>query len=463
MRSLALLLSAAAFAHARPSTLDRFPLDSPPPQLVLNPSIPSHDSALQTLTHAAHPRHRLRLRQPQGLCDDVEQFSGYIDTDRGHHAFFWAFESRNDPANDPVVLCWNNNATVIFLDQPIGVGFSYRDKHAPKIWTSEAAAEDVYAFLHIWFETFSDKFGNAPLHIAGESYAGRYIPVFADYILKHNAKASASGQRPIPLRSVLIGNGFTNPLVQYGSYIPAVCTDELGGPWVGESGCRKMKEAWPVCERLVEKCWANPTDTALCISAYRFCESSMTDPYAKTGRSMYNFHKYGEYDEDEWIAKWLNQPRVRHELGVDPDKHGRGPGRFEGCSDGVFSRFEDSGDDVKPSFQQVANILDAGVDVLLYVGALDMICNILGVQSWSLDPSFAWSNASSFRNETLKPWFASEEAARSGKGWAGAYRQSGGLAFAGVDGAGHFVPYDKPKEALALFNRWIWERKVGFS
>lgn len=176
---------------------------------------------------------------------------------------------------------------------------------------------------------------------------------------------------------------------------------------------------------------------------------------------------------------------IRSQLGVDPHIK-----KYSGCSDGIFKRFEDSNDvcvssslpflfplrrlriksdplrtrSVKPSFQQVANILDAGVSVLLYVGKKDfsalpplpslpltlltdtpppnhVVCDILGVEAWTLDPSFDWSDAAAFREEKLRPWYAAEEVEEKGDGRerAGEYRQVGSLAFAGVEGAGHFV------------------------
>jgi hypothetical protein len=70
---------------------------------------------------------------------------------------------------------WNNNASVIFLDQPINVGYSYGDE---SVTDTVAAGKDVYALLVLFFKQFPE-YKDLPFHIAGESYAGHYIPVFA--------------------------------------------------------------------------------------------------------------------------------------------------------------------------------------------------------------------------------------------------------------------------------------------
>lgn len=54
----------------------------------------------------------LRYKEPgkDGVCETtpgVNSYSGYIDIAPDLHTFFWFFESRNDPANDPVTL-WLN-------------------------------------------------------------------------------------------------------------------------------------------------------------------------------------------------------------------------------------------------------------------------------------------------------------------------------------------------------------------
>lgn len=64
--------------------------------------------------HHSHPallHHKVRLREPRGLCDPaVKSWAGYLDVAESadgqpsRHFFSWIFESRSDPKNDPVVL-----------------------------------------------------------------------------------------------------------------------------------------------------------------------------------------------------------------------------------------------------------------------------------------------------------------------------------------------------------------------
>ena len=60
---------------------------------------------------------------------------------------------------------WNSNSSVIFLDQPVNVGYSYSDSSTK---STAAAAEDVYAFLTMFFAKFPE-YGTQDFHIAGES------------------------------------------------------------------------------------------------------------------------------------------------------------------------------------------------------------------------------------------------------------------------------------------------------
>ena len=66
----------------------------------------------------------------------------------------------------------------------------------------------------------------AETKILPESYGGHYGPVFNEYIESQNAKA-IPGAHNISLKTVLIGNGWYNPLIQVSSFRGYFKDDDL--------------------------------------------------------------------------------------------------------------------------------------------------------------------------------------------------------------------------------------------
>lgn len=64
--------------------------------------------------------------------------------------------------------------------------------------------------------------------MTGESYAGHYIPAIANAIAESNglveAQNALEGVVHVNMVSIAIGNGLTDPLVQYEFYPDMVCT-----------------------------------------------------------------------------------------------------------------------------------------------------------------------------------------------------------------------------------------------
>ncbi len=401
-------------------------------------------------------------------CDETDTLVGF-------------FESRNDPKNDPVVLwinggpgcssltglflelgpasvdenlkivqnpySWNSNASVIFLDQPVNTGFSYSGS---SVSNTIAAGKDVFALLTLFFTQFPE-YSHQDFHIAGESYAGHYIPVFASQIL-------AVKKRNINLKSVLIGNGLTDGLTQYDYYRPMACG---GGGWpavVDESACKSMDNALPRCKSLIEGCYSSGSIWS-CVPATIYCNNAIIGPYQRTGQNPYDVRKKctsGDslcYEQLNWITKYLNQPHVIEALGAETDG-------YDSCNFDVNRNFLFAGDWMQPFHRLVPGILEQ-IPVLVYAGDADFICNWLGNRAWT--ESLEWPGQKAFRSVPLDDLSLTADyspALRQGTK-IGQVKSSGNFTFMRLHAGGHMVPLDQPEASLEFFNRWIGGEWMG--
>ncbi|CAG8707057.1 3047_t:CDS:2, partial [Scutellospora calospora] len=183
-----------------------------------------------------------------------------------------------------------------------------------------AAATDVYAFLQIFFQEFP-KFAHLDFHIAGESYAGHYIPAIAAEINNNNKGTSSwilanqpKDLKNINLESILIGNGLVDPLVQYKYYADMGCKSSYG-PVLEESTCQRMRDAYPQCASMIQRCY-DSSNALSCLPASMYCNREMIQPYQQTGKNVYDVRKDCEggnlcYPILQAIEKYSNRDDVK--------------------------------------------------------------------------------------------------------------------------------------------------------
>ncbi|KAI0736660.1 peptidase S10 serine carboxypeptidase [Fomitopsis betulina] len=450
------------------------------------------EGAFTQLTHTSLAGYDMRVKKT-AFCDpSVNVYTGYLDVDYGaKHLFFYFFESRRSPILDDVMMwinggpgcsssmgllmelgpcqidmegvspngttwnpySWSAEANIFFLDQPVGVGFSYAE-YGETVETTEEAARNVHAFITIFFETFTE-FSGRPLHLAGESYAGKYLPVFASYIHDQNRIMNAAGRDVINLQSVLIGNGITDISTLYpGRYEIECGTAALDVPFQTVNTCVRMKMALPRCQKAMHDNCIDQFDVIGCNAAVNFCDSELSTGLWASGRNPYDISKASVtqpckgtlcYPENTAIASLLNNPSTRTLLGVTS------PHNFTACSAAVSAGFRTHLDKWgMPAEAHVAGLLARGVRVLLYAGTFDWQCNWVANRMWV--DKLAWGRAGEWGRGEWREW---EVAGRA----AGETKTAGPLTFATVRGAGHmigvflFVPHDKPAEAQAMVSR----------
>ncbi|EPS43150.1 hypothetical protein H072_2921 [Dactylellina haptotyla CBS 200.50] len=405
--------------------------------------------------------------------DNVKQFSGYLDnnaTDK--HLFYWFFESRNDPKNDPVILwlsggpgvdsitrvfsnmgpgrftmdgklgpnptAWNSNASIIFLDQPVNTGFSYSESQTV---STIAAGKDVYALLTLFFEQHPE-YRKQHFHITGASYAGHWVPGFAYEILSHP-------HRNINLKSISIGNGLTDPKTQFKAMQPMACGGGEVDAVLSPALCDKMKEDSKRCQTMIERCYET-TQKKACRDATLFCEGKLLGTVKTNKWSIYDLrHRKGDpsnHPEGKYVQKFLKNSDVLATLGVERF-HAYRPSSTE-----VMRAFVGAGDKMLPYQKFIPEILKK-IPIMVYAGDKDYICNWLGVRDWT--EQLEWSGKEEYNRVGLKAWKLRGKEV-------GKMKNAGNLSFVRVYDAGHSVPNDQPEAALDMMNsylKWVQEER----
>ncbi|KDO33082.1 hypothetical protein SPRG_01896 [Saprolegnia parasitica CBS 223.65] len=413
------------------------------------------------------------------FCDSTKQLSGYfkIDGSKSKNYFYWFFESRDAPKDDPVIIwltggpgcssmlallgengpcsvnddlslkrnpySWNAKANIMWIDQPAGVGFSYGDKS--EYDTDETmVGNDMYHFLQAFFAAHPEYASNA-FYVFGESYAGHYVPAVAHRIYSGNKEGSSP---KINLKGIGIGNGLTSPEVQYQYYPEMAYHNTYGVKAVPEAVYKTMKAAVPKCTQLIELC--QKTKVA-CLVAQVFCNAALVSPYQLSGLNVYDIREKCAhfpmcYDFGA-IEKFLNLPSTRQALHVSEKS-----AKWASCNMEVHAGF--SYDWMRNFDQLVTPMVEDHIDVLVYAGDADFIVNWMGCKAWTV--ALDWKYKTQFAGQEDVDWVVDGQKA-------GKVRSVQGLTFLQVFNAGHMVPMNQPANSLAMLDEFIKDGKPTFA
>lgn len=345
-------------------------------------------------------RINLNIEGDAGIStEELGQYAGYFKLARTHAAnmFYFFFESRGNKTDDPVVLwmtggpgCaselalfyengpfkitdnltlvwndfgWDKVSSIIFVDQPVGTGFSYSTDIRDIRHDEEGVGEDMYDFFQAFFAAHPE-YAKNKFFVTGESYAGHYVPAVAGRL--HKALKNKEGV-PINLKGFAIGNGLTQPDIQYEAYADYALDMNL----ITEDDYNKMSKLYPACAASIKLC--GPKGTIGCLAAYLVCQSIFNSILAVAGNiNYYDVRKECQgslcYDFSN-LDNFLNNASTREALGV-------GNRKFVSCSPLVYEAM--IVDWMKNLEKGIPELLEDGIELLVYAGEYDLICNWLG-------------------------------------------------------------------------------------
>ncbi|KAL4442630.1 hypothetical protein ABPG74_007032 [Tetrahymena malaccensis] len=386
-------------------------------------------------------------------------YPGLVKLKDDSDIFYILFESRSNSSTDPLILwlnggpgcssllglfqelgpyrvtkditlvsnpySWNNNASVLFVDQPIGTGFSSLGK-SKILKTEEEISQDMHQVLQNFLQAYP-QYINRDFYIAGESYAGQYIPAIGSHIVK-------AGDLKIKFRGVAIGNGWVDPYYQRPSYAEFTYKNGL----IDEETYKSTSQRFVECAKLIKAEAPHNVQSEV-------CEPPFTDIVINSSASFYNYKKpcldNTCFDDDNNLQKFLTRKDVQQILGVEGRK-------WTGCVNNVYDEMISL--ENRSATKDLLYIVEANIEVLIYSGDLDVMCNYLGGEQWT--HNFEWKNKSQFQaaqyqNVTLNGQVI------------GKVKSASNFAFHVVYEAGHMVPKDQPEAALQLINNFVHKQK----
>jgi carboxypeptidase C (cathepsin A) len=326
---------------------------------------PDHVLVNSTITYKAN----------SGICETtpgVAQYSGYISIEPEVNLFFWLFEARTNPttaplamwlnggpgcssmvglfaengpchfvdgSSDPVInpYSWNTVANVLYVDQPVGVGFSYGEK---SVNSTIDAAVYMWRFLQAFYDEF-DEFTGRDFGIFTESYGGHFAPALAIEILSKNVDIEDGDIQGNVINLVALGinNGWIDPKAHYKSYVDFSANNTYRKTILEKEYTSYMRKYDEICVPALEACQLNGAEEA-CINAIEVCAVEVGDPLLEKAGfdAAYDMRIEGstmEHPEEPFEA-YLKRPEVAEAIGARR--------LFDKCPADVHGQFLATGD-----------------------------------------------------------------------------------------------------------------------
>lgn len=292
----------------------------------------------------------------------------------------------------------------------------------------------MYNALKQFFTLFSEYKGN-PFFLAGESYAGKYLPALGYTI--HQKKNEQHG---INLRAFLIGDGYCDPknMLNYGDYLYQLGfigekqlehfkgEQKKAGDYIDQG---KMKEAADVFQNLILG-----------------DEKQLTYFYNVTGLKFYYNIMYDHgSDAFNYYLKFLNQTDTKKLIHVGNLTFGDLSLKVE------EALVEDLMKSVKPYIEK---LLNAGYRMLFYNGQFDIIVAPPLTENFLLNLN--WKGSDQYKNATRRIYKVN----RNDREVAGYVRVAQNLYQAVIRKGGHILPFDQPRVVYDLVKKFIKDENL---
>ncbi|XP_040190444.1 retinoid-inducible serine carboxypeptidase [Rana temporaria] len=340
---------------------------------------------------------------------------------------------------------WAQVASLLFVDNPVGTGYSYTTDSGAFAKDVDTVSRDMLVLLREFFHSKPD-FQTIPFYIFSESYGGKMAAAIS--LALH--KAVLAGDIKCNFGGVALGDSWISPIDSVLSWGPYLYSISL----LDENGLKDVQKAADAVQDALNKGqyeeatqkWSWTEDVIeQNTDGVNFYNILTKDSLMSGGRgkntlkfqnlaigSLYRRHILPLQADD--LSELMNGP-IKAKLKIIPDSVTWG-----GQAADVFSNM--AGDFMKSVVSVVDDLLCAGINVTVYNGQLDLIVDTVGQEGWV--KQLKWKKMDQFKSLRWKPLhLQSRETAAFYKSWEN-------FGFYWILKAGHMVPSDQPETSLKM-------------
>lgn len=322
---------------------------------------------------------------------------------------------------------WNRVFGLLFLDNPIGTGFSIASTPDEIPRDQKTVAKHLSIAIKK-FIALNSLFETRPIYITGESYAGKYVPSIGYYIVKRNENLSIA--KRVNLLGLAIGNGFTDPVTQVTTHAQtAYC---LG--LINQKQKTQLEKLQLEVVRLTKDHeWTRATNSR---SKLLYLLQNMTGL-----ATLFDFRRLTPY-QTNIITEFLSDIEIKKILKANESIV------YQECSGVVGSALHD---DLMKSVRYMIEYLmeKSSVRVLLYSGQCDLRVGVVGIEAWV--KKMKWEGVKDYLESKREIWVVNGQLAGYVQKWRN-------LVNVVVLGAGHLVPADQSVNSQAMIEDWVLEK-----
>ncbi|XP_053570165.1 probable serine carboxypeptidase CPVL [Bombina bombina] len=402
---------------------------------------------------------------------NVKSYAGYLTVNKTFNSnmFFWFFPAQTSPETAPVLLwlqggpggtsmfglfvehgpyvvtenltliarnfSWTSNYSMLYIDNPVGTGFSFTDDDRGYAVNQDDVGRDLYSALTQFFQIFPD-YQNNEFYATGESYAGKYVPAIGYYIHTQNPTAKVK----INFKGIAIGDGLCDPEEMLGGYADFLYQTSM----VDENQKVFVKQQTDLAVNYIkQKKWIKAFDVFDALLNGDRTEYPSFYQNATGCSNYFNFLQCQEPADQKYFGSFLSLSEVRKSIHV-------GNLTFHDGSEVEKHLLSD----VMQSVKLWLAVLMDNYRVLIYSGQLDVI--VAAPLTERFLPTVPWSKVEEYKKAERICWKVRPTDAEV----AGYVRVAGEFSQVIVRGGGHILPYDQPERSFEMIDRFI--RKCKF-